>query len=209
MPARIYTWGLQGRPAPMGGRQQQVARPLLSWAAMSGGAKKGRPRVVLNPRSVSPERNAKRKRRQKGQPVPRGHRAWVRQDGEFEWTAICTCGWSAKRTTKPLAHEAREDHRRLAKRPKSSKRSMPNWAVHKLSLDERPDGRWIAKCKCGWKNEKPTRVEAEKVLQSHQVERGGVRLDQPRTPKGLSVAEAKRNIHLQKERAREVPREVD
>ena len=184
MPARIYTWGLQGRPAPMGGRQQQVARPSLSWAAMSGGAKKGRPRVVLNPRSVSPERNAKRKRRQKGQPVPRGHRAWVRQDGEFEWTAICTCGWSAKRTTKPLAHEAREDHRRLAKRPKSSKRSMPNWAVHKLSLDERPDGRWIAKCKCGWKNEKPTRVEAEKVLQSL-------------CPVEVSVAEAKRNIRLQ------------
>lgn len=142
------------------------------------GAKKGRPRVVLNPRSVSPERNVKRKRRQKGQPVPRRHQAWVRQDGEFEWTAVCTCGWSAKRPSRSQAHKEREEHRRWAKGTKSSKRSMPAWAVHRLSLDERPDGRWIVLCKCGWKNEKPTRVEAMKALQSHQVEKGG-RSDEP------------------------------
>ncbi len=164
--------------------------------AMAGGRKKGRPRVVLNPRSVSPERNAKRKRRQKGQPVRRRHRAWVRQDGEFEWTAVCTCGWSAKRPSRSLAHKECEEHRRRVKgtksskrsiRIKSSKRSIHGGGAHKCSLDERPDGRWIAKCKCGWKNEEPTRVEAMKALQSHQVEKGG-RSDEPTHSLGYPYA---------------------
>ena len=145
---------------------------------MAGGRKKGRPRVVLNPRRVSPERNVKRKRRQKGQPVPRKHRLWTRQDGESEWTAVCTCGWSARRPTRSLAHKEREEHRRWAKGIKSSKRSIYGGGAHRCSLEERLDGRWIVRCKCGWKNEEPTRVEAKKALQSHQVENEG-RSDEP------------------------------
>ena len=162
---------------------------------MSGGAKKGRPRVRLTS-GDNPPKGSTKKRRAKRQKATSSHRTRVREDEALGWTAVCTCGWSAKRTTRPLAIRARDEHRRRPKRPKSSKRSMPNRAVHKLSLDDRPDGRWIATCKCGWKNEKPTRVEAEKVLQSL-------------CPVEVSVAEAKRNIRLQERLDRARKRKAD
>ena len=177
---------------------------------MSGGAKKGRPRVRLTSgfdpfkgstkkRSTKKRSTKKRSTRttsKKRQKATSSHRPRVQEDEALGWTAVCTCGWSAKRGTRLLAIRARDEHRRRPKRPKSSKRSMPNRAVHKLSLDDRPDGRWIAKCKCGWKNEKPTRVEAEKVLQSL-------------CPVEVSVAEAKRNIRLQERLDRARKRKAD
>jgi len=162
-------------------------------AVMSGGTKKGRPQVRLTSggryeRSTKPKKEGR-------------HQGWAR-DNDLEWTAGCTCGWEVGRPSEDLAKEVLEDHlrrgdRRRKQRPKNFKRSASGSSVHELVLQEVPDGRWTARCRCGWQNEEPTLSEAKDDLQDHLHENGGDWSDQPLFPWGISDDEAKENIRLQ------------
>ena len=175
--------------------------PALMWdqaparlAVMSGGAKKGRPKVRQTSGDRWRDAKPKKKRR---------HQGLIRRN-DPEWTAVCTCGWKVVRPSEALAHEALEDHlrrgeRRRKQRPKNSKRSESDRSAHELVLLEVPNGRWTAKCKCDWQNEEPTLSEAKDDLQDHLHENGGVWLDQPLFPWGTSDDEAKRNIRRDQE----------
>ena len=183
---------------------------------MSGGAKKGRPRVRLT--SGGPyERSTHSKGRQQARGRVHHRRRGKVRRSRLGWTAACTCGWRAQRESKALALEACEDHLRLKRgrrkqRAKNSKRSMPGRAAHKLSLLEGPNGRWTAKCKCGWQNEEPRVGKALEALQDHRHESGGVWRKPPEVRKALSRETAKRNIRLRRrqlERTRETATESE
>ena len=96
--------------------------------------------------------------------------------------------FSVRNAKRKRPQKASGGHRRRTKR-----------LNHELfSLDKRPDGRWIARCKCGWNKETPTRFEAQKAFQSHQYAVGGVRLNPRDPPKGISEAQAKMDARLRR-----------
>ena len=162
---------------------------------MSGGTKKGRPQVRLTSGGRY-ERSTK--------PKPEGRHQGLIRENDLEWTAFCTCGWKVERPSKDRANEAREDHLRRGElrrrqQPKNYKRPDDGWLAHKLEVLEDPNGRWTAKCRCGWQNEEPTLSEAKDDLQDHLHENEGVWLEQDMFPWGITEDEAKSNIRRDQE----------